>query len=96
MGGGGVKNCPKLRDVIYGRPLSHKFDLLYTKVMVFYNDSILNIRICSNCSRISSDLVSDNIRQYFPHFVWALRDFYLKLNIDGVELTPGNLSCWQN
>ena len=22
MGGGGVKNCPKLRDVIYGRPLT--------------------------------------------------------------------------
>ena len=22
MGGGGAKNCPKLRDVIYGRPLT--------------------------------------------------------------------------
>ena len=23
-GGGGVRNCPKFRDVIYGRPLRHK------------------------------------------------------------------------
>ena len=63
--------------------------------MVLKNDAILNIRIrfVEICSRISSELVSDNIRQYFPHFVWALRDFYLKLNIDGEELSPGNLSC---
>ena len=24
MGGGGVKNCPKLRDNVYGRPLRPK------------------------------------------------------------------------
>ena len=30
MGGGGFQNCPKLRDVIYGRPLVENGGKLYS------------------------------------------------------------------
>ncbi len=44
-------------------------------------------------SSISGEVVADRIRQHFPHFVWALRDFHWKLSFEkgGKELTPGNL-----
>ena len=31
---GAIKNCPKLRDVIYGRPLREQSDYLYFKIFI--------------------------------------------------------------
>ena len=62
MGGGGVKNYQKLRDIIYGRPLMFfsDFDILaFVTEILLKNASYCNsLKIISNKGIIVSTLVS--------------------------------------
>ena len=61
MGGGGVKNCPKLRDVIYGRPLRVKSDDLKKSFFVL----VFMMRIPHHVIMVRRNILSQTFLEFF-------------------------------